>query len=149
MTMLIEDILRHKGRRVISIAPHSELAVAVEIMTREQVGALVVLDDADRLLGIVSERDIVRATATAGKLALSLPVQGVMTRGSPDADPRDTVADAMRVMTASRTRHLPVTYGGRVVGLVSIGDVVKSRLQEKIEENAVLQDMARARLAAA
>ncbi len=147
--MLIEDILRHKGRRVISIAPHSELAVAVEIMTREQVGALVVLDDADRLLGIVSERDIVRAAATAGKLALSLPVQGVMTRGSPDADPRDTVADAMRVMTASRTRHLPVTYGGRVVGLVSIGDVVKSRLQEKIEENAVLQDMARARLAAA
>lgn len=147
--MLIEDILRHKGRRVISIAPHSELAAAIELMAYEQVGALVVLDDSDRLLGIVSERDIVLATAKAGKLALSLPVHGVMTRGSPHADPRDTVADAMRVMTTNRTRHLPVTHGGHVVGLVSIGDVVKSRLQEKIEENAVLQDMARARLAAA
>ena len=147
--MLIEDILRHKGSRVISIAPHSELAAAIELMAHEQVGALVVLDDSDRVLGIVSERDIVLATAKAGKLALSLPVHGVMTRSSPHADPRDTVADAMRVMTTNRTRHLPVTHGGHVVGLVSIGDVVKSRLQEKIEENAVLQDMARARLAAA
>lgn len=147
--MLIEDILRRKGRRVISIAPDSELAAAIDLMAREQVGALVVLDDMDRLLGIVSEREIVGAMARAGKAARSIPIDKVMIKGGPRAAPRDTVAEIMRVMTTDRTRHLPVTHGDRIVGLVSIGDVVKSRLQEKIDENAVLQDLARVHLAVA
>jgi len=147
--MLIEDILRHKGRRVISIAPQAKLAAAIDLMAYEQVGALVVLDDNGRLLGVVSERDVVRATAALGKTSLSASVREVMTVGGPVADPRDIVAKVMQLMTVNRARHVPVTYDDHVVGLVSIGDVVKSRLQEKIAENAVLQDMARANLLAA
>lgn len=147
--MLIEDILRRKGRRVISIAPNRELSAAIELMAREQVGALVVLDDTEQLLGIVSEREIVRAIATSGKSALALTIDKVMPRNGPRAAPGDTVAEIMRVMTTDRTRHLPVTHGDRIVGLVSIGDIVKSRLQEKIDENAVLQDLARVQLAVA
>lgn len=147
--MLIEDILLRKGRRIVSIAPGAKLAAAVELMAYEQVGALVVLDERDRLLGLVSEREVVLATAALGKTSLSAPVHEVMAVGGPVAIPHDTVAKIMQVMTVNRARHVPVVNDDRVVGLVSIGDVVKSRLQEKIEENAVLQDLARAsRLAA-
>ena len=125
--MLIEDILQHKGRRVIGVAATAKVADAIDLMAREDIGAVVVLGGNHRLLGVISEREIVASVAA----------------------PEDRVSEVQQIMTARRARHMPVVVDGKVVGVVSIGDIVQSRLQEKINENGVLRDMARAHLMAA
>ena len=147
--MLIEDILQHKGRRVIGVAATAKVADAIDLMAREEIGAVVVLGGNHRLLGVISEREIVASVAARGASVLTAPVERIMITTGPVAAPEDRVSEVQQIMTARRARHMPVVVDGKVVGVVSIGDIVQSRLQEKINENGVLRDMARAHLMAA
>lgn len=128
--MNVETILRNKGNRVTTIRPDATVADAVETLRRHGIGALVVSDDGDGVDGIVSERDIVAALADDGGSLLSQPVCAIMTRTVLTCDPQDTVAELMAEMTNRRIRHFPVVAAGKLCGIVSIGDVVKSRLDE-------------------
>jgi CBS domain-containing protein len=115
-------------------------------MKEQQVGALVVVDSHEHLLGVLSERDVIHGIASQGADALHQVVSMFMRTDSPVVTVHDTVQSAMQLMTAKRVRHLPVVEGERMIGVISIGDVVKSRLDEKTQENIVLQDIARLRV---
>jgi CBS domain-containing protein len=112
-------------------------------MTREHVGALLVVDHEERLLGVISERDIIHNLHSRGTELMRSHVNSVMRTDGPVAALEDTVMSVMEVMTAARARHVPVIRYGRPIGIVSVGDVVKSRLSETIQENSVLRDFAR------
>jgi CBS domain-containing protein len=146
--MRISDILAEKNRKIVGIAPETTIHRAVALMAAEHVGALVVQDFDGRLLGIVSEHAIIAGLARRGAHLIEMSVREIMVSDGPTASPDDTVVAVMRTMTERRARHLPVMSDSRVVGLISVGDVLKSRLAEKTEENSVLQDIARFRLAA-
>ena len=133
--MNVEAILRDKGRDVATIEPEATVGEAVYALRKGNIGALVVTDDGRGVDGILSERDIVQALARHGEDLLELAVAEVMTRPVVTCDPEDTVADLMVAMTTRRIRHLPVVENGRLCGIVSIGDLVKSRLDE-IEHEA-------------
>lgn len=141
--MLISQILRSKRPDVVAVSPEATVDAAIALMTREQVGALLVVDDEQRLLGVVSERDIIHNLDARGTQLMEAQVNSVMRTDGPVAALEDTVLSVMEVMTAARARHVPVLRFGRPVGIVSIGDVVKSRLDETIRENGVLRDFAR------
>jgi CBS domain-containing protein len=128
--MNVETILRGKGDWVATIRPDATIAEAVDMLNRERVGALVVSEDGTELAGVLSERDIVRALGRHGEDLLSRPVDDIMTRDVITCEPADTVAELMSEMTNRRIRHLPVVVDGRLRGIVSIGDVVKNRLDE-------------------
>ncbi len=128
--MNVEAILRSKGRVVETIRPDQPIAAALNILCDRNVGALVVSDDGERVDGIISERDLVHGLLDHGQDLLSLTVAEIMTRRVAMCDPADSVADLMAEMTNRRIRHLPVVDDGRLVGIVSIGDLVKSRLDE-------------------
>ena len=128
--MNVEAILRTKGNRVTTIRSDATIADAVEILRQHGIGALVVSDGGGRVDGILSERDIVVALADDGTLLLARPVAEVMTRAVLVCTPEDTVAELMAEMTNRRIRHFPVVDDGKLVGIVSIGDVVKNRLDE-------------------
>jgi CBS domain-containing protein len=140
--MKVRDILAHKGRNVITIRPETSVATVVHRLALERIGALVVSDDGSRVLGIISERDIVRVLAERGAeiLATSLKVEDVMTRHVMTCAQEDSVKEIMGVMTQRRIRHLPVVESGRMIGIVSIGDVVKNRLEEVELEANVLRE---------
>lgn len=146
--MRISHILQSKRSDVVSVAPTATVRSAIALMKREHVGAILVLDGERRLLGVLSERDVVYSLDSALADPLERPVLEVMRRESPAASAQDTVQSVMQTMTATRARHVPVLERGRVIGIVSIGDIVKSRLDEKTQENTVLQDLARARVLA-
>jgi CBS domain-containing protein len=139
--MRIRDIIKAKGTGVISVSEDANISEAAKIMRRLQIGALVVLTTAGKLKGIMSEREIVVALAQCGKCALELHVRELTMLGGPVVSPAHSVADAMQIMTERKAGHLPVVDNGAVVGLISIGDVVKARLNEKITENVVLQEI--------
>jgi CBS domain-containing protein len=145
--MRISDILAEKNRKLVSIAPETTIHRAVALMAAEHVGALVVQDRDGKLLGIVSEHRIIDGLARRGAHLLEMNAREVMVADGPTVSPADTVIAAMQTMTERRARHLPVLSDAVVVGLISVGDVLKSRLAEKTEENTVLQDIARMRLA--
>ena len=147
--MIVNDILKQKGYILIGVSPQATIAEAAGIMRREQVGALVVLADDGAFRGMISEREIVAELAKRGNWSVDLPVQAIMATNVPLAGPEDSVAELMETMTTHRARHIPVVQDGAVIGVVSVGDAVKFRLQEKVAENAVLRDMARAHLMAA
>jgi len=128
--MNVETILRDKGDWVATIRPDATIAEAVEMLNQERVGALVVSDDGGEIAGVLSERDIVRALGRVGEDLLSRPVDEIMTRNVITCEPGDTVGELMSEMTNRRIRHLPVVVEGRLRGIVSIGDVVKNRLDE-------------------
>ena len=128
--MNVETILRGKGDWVATIRPDATIAEAVEMLNQERVGALVVSDDGGEIAGVLSERDIVRALGRFGEDLLSRPVDEIMTRNVITCEPGDTVGELMSEMTNRRIRHLPVVVEGRLRGIVSIGDVVKNRLDE-------------------
>jgi CBS domain-containing protein len=140
--MRVNEILKTKGSSVITVDAQAHLVDAARLMTRHNVGALVALAHGGHLYGVLSEREIVTATAL-GHNAHDLLVENVMLVAPPTVTPTDTVVDAMQLMTTKRVRHLPVINDRMVVGLISIGDLVKARLSEKITENMVLQDIAR------
>jgi CBS domain-containing protein len=133
--MDVEAILRNKGRAVATIGPEATVGDAIDALREQNIGALVVSDDGAGVDGIISERDIVHALARHGEALLALAVAEVMTRPVVTCDPQDTVADLMAEMTNRRIRHLPVVRNGELCGIVSIGDLVKSRLDE-IEDEA-------------
>jgi CBS domain-containing protein len=143
MNMLISQILRGKRPDVVVISPDADIRTAVTKMVREHVGALVVIDENKHLLGVVSEREIIHNLDLNGPELMSASVGNVMRIDGPVAALDDSVRSVMEVMTAARARHVPVVEYGRPIGIVSIGDLVKSRLDETIRENSVLQDIAR------
>lgn len=142
--MLISEILRTKRPDVVVISPEGSLRTAIATMVREHVGSLVVIDQNEHLMGVVSEREIIHNLDTANpELTMDMPVRSVMRTDVPVASVDDTVQSVMQVMTAVRARHVPVVRYGRPVGIVSLGDIVKSRLDETIQEITVLKDIAR------
>jgi CBS domain-containing protein len=140
--MQVRDILAAKGRRVITIRPDATIATAVHRLALERVGALVVSEDDLTIAGILSERDVVRGLAEDGAdiMATGRRVAQLMTRNVSTCTPDDKVKAVMAEMTRRRFRHVPVLEEGRLAGLVSIGDVVKSRLEEMELETLVLRD---------
>jgi len=136
--MTVETILRNKGNWVATIRPDATVAEAVEMLNRERIGALVVSDDGEGVDGILSERDIVIALGGHEDDLLSRPVGEIMTRTVITCDPTDSVGELMAEMTNRRIRHFPVVANGRLCGIVSIGDLVKSRLDEiEFEANSM------------
>lgn len=127
--MLVSQILRTKGDAVFTIAPADILGVVAELLHAKGIGALVVLQD-DRVVGILSERDVVRAVASHGPDSLKKPVSDYMTGNVHFADPGETVDSLLSRMTDRRIRHLPVCKADRLVGIVSIGDLVKYKISE-------------------
>jgi len=141
--MRISQILRTKRSGVVTIPPDATIRSAIALMTRERVGALLVIDEDQYLLGVICERDIIQNLDSAQENLMGALVRTVMRTDGPVATMEDSVQSVMEVMTAARARHVPVIKYGRPIGIVSIGDVVKSRLNETIQENSVLQDIAR------
>ena len=131
--MIVAEILRHKGSDTLTIGPDASLAELIRLLAGRRIGAVPVVEGSS-LIGIVSERDVIRCLADDGPAALTLTVAAAMTRGVKTITPETTVEQAMAVMTAERIRHLPVMEGGRMIGIISIGDVVKSRLSEQADE---------------
>src|SRR5215475_14135363 len=137
--MLISQILRTKRPDVVVISPDASVEAAIALMAREHVGALLVVDEEQRLLGVISERYIIHSLHSRGTELMRTQVNSVMRTDGPVAALEDTVLSVMEVMTAARARHVPILRHGRPIGIVSIGDVVKSRLTETIQENSVLR----------
>ncbi|CAN5563390.1 CBS domain-containing protein [soil metagenome] len=138
--MDVETILATKGRQVATIGPEATVSSAVVQLRSKLIGALVVSSDGERVDGILSERDIVRGLSSHRGGVLDLRVAQLMTRAVETCSPKDTVKSIMASMTRHRVRHLPVVEDGRLCGLVSIGDVVKNRLDEVETEVNVLRD---------
>ena len=132
--MTIASILKHKGNNVVTIDPVATVPEIAAKLAEQRIGAVLVVDRAEQVLGIVSERDIVRSVATNGARTLDMTAGQLMTRAVHTAHPDMTVEDAMRKMTIGRIRHLPVMQNGAIVGMVSIGDVVKSRIMQQDTE---------------
>jgi len=138
--MTVKAIMSVKGSEVITIEPTTNVAAAAKILAERKIGALVVTGADRRVVGIVSERDIVQELAAHGAASLDLPLTDVMTRKVMTCTAADTVSSVMERMTEGKFRHLPVIEQGRLVGIVSIGDVVKYRLQEMEHEQSALRD---------
>ena len=138
--MDVDRILRSKGATVITIRSDATVAELVRGLRDEGIGAMVVSDDGWHVEGIISERDVVRGLAERGAAILAARVDSVMTRTVVTCSPHDTVKQVMSVMTLRHVRHLPVVEDGVLRGIVSIGDVVKSRLDEIQTEAGVLRD---------
>ena len=132
--MKIDDVIRSKGRDVATIAPEATVADLVAIMASANIGALVVSHDGEHILGIVSERDVVRALASDGAELLSRTVGDLMTAEVTVASPEDLIEDTAHTMTERRIRHIPVVIDGRLAAIVSIGDVVKHRIEALTDE---------------
>jgi len=135
--MFVSDILAEKGNLVFSTAPQATVAQVAEQLSARRVGSVLVLQD-NEVIGVISERDVVRAMAQHGAAALTMEVRRIMTADVVTCDPDDTIEQVMMTMTRGRFRHLPVMRHGDLLGLVSIGDVVKARLTEtQVEAEAL------------
>ena len=128
--MILEQILKEKGGQVFSVAESATLKEAADLLDSRKVGAMVILNEAGGVIGVISERDLVRNIARIGAAALKCTVGEVMTRNVVTARAHETLETAMDRMTDRRIRHLPVVEGGRLLGVVSIGDLVKWRIAE-------------------
>ena len=137
--MIVASILKAKGSHVVSVSPTDTIVEVCSIMIREGIGAVVARDAAGRVVGLLGERDIVRAVARNGEAALQLTVDSVMMRDVTFCAPSDTVESAMQRMTDRRVRHLPAIERGQLVGIISIGDLVKNRLAESEQEAEALR----------
>jgi CBS domain-containing protein len=138
--MTVKAILSSKGSAVVTIAPAASLAEAAKLLSTHRIGAVIVTGPDQRVIGVLSERDIVRALADRGAAALDLRVEQAMTRRVVTAGEADTVGDIMGRMTAGKFRHIPVVENDQLVGVVSIGDVVKYRLEEVERETNAMRD---------
>jgi CBS domain-containing protein len=138
--MSIESILRRKGSEVTTIAPEASTKRATDCLRAKNIGALVVTSG-DAVLGLISEREIVHAFSRYGETAASMPVKETMQCGVTTVFPDESVNRVMNLMTRRRVRHMPVLRGGNLAGIVSIGDVVKYRLEELELETNVLRDV--------
>ncbi|MFL6836738.1 MAG: CBS domain-containing protein [Bradyrhizobium sp.] len=137
--MTVRSILDSKGHQVQSVEPDVKLSAAIKILSERKIGAVLVMNQG-RIEGILSERDIVRVLGERGASVLDEPVSEVMTRRVVSCQQADTVSSIMEMMTLGKFRHLPVIEDGKVVGLISIGDIVKRRVQEYELEQEALRD---------
>lgn len=137
--MTVRAILDSKGHKIISVAPDDKVSVAVKLLSERKIGAVLVMSG-HHMDGILSERDIVRVIGERGAGALNEDVSAVMTRKVISCKPSDTVGAIMEKMTTGKFRHLPVIEGDKIVGLISIGDVVKSRVREFEHEQEALRE---------
>src|SRR5881227_4419994 len=137
--MTVRAILDTKGHQVQSVEPGAKLSAAIKILSERRIGAVLVMSQG-RIEGILSERDIVRVLGERGAGVMDEPVNSVMTRKVVCCRPTDTVAAIMEKMTSGKFRHLPVLESGELVGLISIGDVVKWRVKEFESEQEALQN---------
>ncbi len=133
--MNVAAILASKGREVLTTTESDTISEAVAVLARRKIGALVVLGPGERIVGIISERDVVRAVGTIGADVLGQPIGTIMTRAVMTCGEDETLDEVMTRMTRGRFRHLPVARNERLVGIVSIGDVVKARI-EQVEREA-------------
>jgi CBS domain-containing protein len=138
--MKVRDMLGQKGDKVATVRPDATIDTALHKLKLEGVGALVVSKDDQTVAGIISERDIVRGLPDHGAALLTMKVSELMTQSVKTCTPDDKIQDIMSEMTRSRIRHLPVVSDGKMCGIVSIGDVVKNRLEELETETHVLRD---------
>ena len=141
--MTVKSILSGKGNDVVTAEPTATLGEAVNLLAARRIGALVVTGADRRIVGILSERDVVRAIAEKGPAALNAPIAETMTRKVLTCSEAETVSEIMERMTQGKFRHIPVVEQGRLIGIISIGDVVKSRLQEMARESDALRDYIR------
>ena len=137
--MTVRAILDTKGHNILSVEPDAKLSAAVKILSERRIGAVLVMSGG-RIEGILSERDIVRVLGERGAPVLEEPVSSVMTRKVVSCREKDTVSSIMERMTTGKFRHLPVVEDDKVVGLISIGDVVKWRVKEYESEQEALQN---------
>jgi CBS domain-containing protein len=137
--MRISDVLRQKGGLVVSVQPDQTVSELLDLLADHGVGALIVSTDGNAVEGIVSERDVVRKLQRHGAELLGVPVRDIMTATVHTCPPDTDLDDLMKVMTDGRFRHVPVVEGGRLVGIVSIGDVVKNRIGELQHERDQLE----------
>jgi CBS domain-containing protein len=138
--MTVKAIMAAKGGEVVTIQPNTDVASAARVLAERRIGALVVTGADQRVVGIVSERDIVQELSAHGAAALKLPLTEVMTRKVMTCSPSDTISSVMERMTQGKFRHLPVLEQGKLIGIVSIGDVVKHRLEQMEREQSALRD---------
>ncbi len=138
--MTVEHILRTKGRNVITIEPQRTLAQAAQLLSERRIGAVIVGDTFRPVMGILSERDIVRALAARGAAALDEPVSRSMTEKVVTCTAASAINEVMEIMTDGKFRHVPVIENGRLTGIVSIGDIVKHRLAEVEAETQAMRD---------
>lgn len=138
--MTVRAILNSKGHQILGVEPNAKLSAAIKLLAERRIGAVLVMKDQQHMEGILSERDIVRVLGERGASVLDEPVSAVMTRKVVTCKETDTVSTIMEVMTTGKFRHLPVVENDIVVGLISIGDVVKSRVQEFEREQEALHE---------
>lgn len=139
--MQVIEILRQKGREVVSLSSDASLSDATRLLATKRIGAVVIRDEAGGIAGMLSERDVVRAVAAESVRALAQPVNHYMTRQVATCQEQDTVEELMAMMTQGRFRHVPVLDGqGRLCGLISIGDVVKMHIEETTREASNLRE---------
>jgi CBS domain-containing protein len=143
--MTIQDILHRKGRQVVTARPTETVLATVRMLTEKRIGAVIVEDAHLRPAGIFTERDFAKAVAHHGADALAMPIGGLMSAPIISCRPADRVETAMATMTRAKIRHLPVIAEGQLLGIVSIGDLVRQRLEEKELEAGVLLDLSRMR----
>jgi CBS domain-containing protein len=141
--MNVKAILAAKGGEIVCIEPTADLAAATQLLSANRIGAVLIKGAGGHIAGILSERDIVRALSQHGPAALSLPIGQVMTREVTTCTEEDNIATIMERMTAGKFRHMPVVSKGHLVGLISIGDVVKQRVGEIENESNALRDYIR------
>jgi CBS domain-containing protein len=134
MTAKVSDVLKQKGSRVVTVAPNQTVAALAEMLAQNRIGAAPVTDATGRLIGIISERDVVRGIVELGAGVMTHRIEELMTREVETCGPDDAIVSLMAIMTNRRIRHLPVLADGELCGLVSIGDIVKQRLAEAQQE---------------
>ena len=138
--MHVADILKTKGSNVVTSGADETVAATARLLNLKRIGAVVVCDAPGKVIGVISERDIIRGIAVNGQRALDMRVRDLMTSDVTVCKPTDTIAEVMQVMTLGRFRHLPVIEHGKLQGMISIGDVVKNRLEEADSEARSLRD---------
>ncbi|SFJ31470.1 CBS domain-containing protein [Bosea sp. OK403] len=138
--MNVAQLLGDKGHDVISVQPHRTLAEAVRTLSEKRIGAVVVTGADGALVGILSERDIIRALGANGAAALEMPVSRAMTAKVVTCRPQTSMDELMEMMTSGRFRHVPIVENGKIAGIVSIGDVVKHRVAEIEAESRAMRD---------
>lgn len=146
--MNVSSILRRKGTQVESAREQMTVGEAAQRLTEKRIGSLVVLDDTGSLIGVLSERDLVCALSVHGRSSCDMPIGDLIEARPATCKPDDSLGDVMSIMTRRRARHVPVIAGEALVGIVSIGDVVKSQLEDLRLEVGVLRDYSHARGAA-
>ncbi len=138
--MHVANILKVKGTDVVTIGPDKTAAATARLLNVKGIGAVLVCDAPGKVVGVLSERDIIRGIAVNGERALEMQVRDLMTREVIACKPTDTIAEVMKMMTMRRFRHMPVIEDGELKGIISIGDVVKIRIEETEMETRVLRD---------